>query len=294
MEMVLALLSFSSPESSLRVFDNMKGDGSVLTKLAKAAVIEQFRAKRFEKLMSERYMASEKPPRETMHKENKKYNLQSEGEYFDETKYQAPGSEQDAFENWERKLQTRDFKGAEEILRKRSPNLRDKNGATIPTKIGQMENEDDRRRAWIMFTQNNGDVNIEDMNKQTAIFHAKNAWETNHIANMGANLDHRDKNGDTALHNAIKNKNTAKSQTLIDKGADINIKNYDQKTPLMLAIEYEDYETAENLIKHGANINAMDAEGKTVMDYEIRDANIRKLLQERMEEIKQDNNEVPF
>ena len=93
-------------------------------------------------------------------------------------------------------------KGRKKYSEKRSPNLRDKNGATIPTKIGQMENEDDRRRAWIMFTQNNGDVNIEDMNKQTAIFHTKNARETNHIANMGANLDHRDKNGDTALHNA--------------------------------------------------------------------------------------------
>lgn len=51
------------------------------------------------------------------------------------------------------------------------------------------------------------------------------------------NVNGHDKNGQTPLMLASKNKNSAIAKLLIDAGADVNIRRKNSKTPLMMAPE---------------------------------------------------------
>ena len=87
---------------------------------------------------------------------------------------------------------------------------------------------------------------------------ASAGWETavEVLLDFGANVNVRDSNGNTPLHNALLRKDRkyrATIELLIDKEADINAQNYEGDTPLHRALINYDYETASLLIDIGAN-----------------------------------------
>lgn len=294
MEMFLALLSFSTPGSSSRAFENIKGEGSFASRLAGTLALEQYRANKFKKMLNsnKEVPVDEKPPQDIPEQEDNQSNLghSSKGIYFDETKYQT-SSQNNGIDTWANKVEKGDLRGAETLLRQNSPNIKDASGATIPTKIGQIENAQTREKAWTMFTRNKGDLELEDNNKQTAIFHTKTPWETSHVANAGANLEHKDGFGNTPLNHAIKSDNTAKAQTLINKGANLNTKDNQGKTPLINAVEKKDYETVKYLVDKGADVELEDNRGQTARDIARSDEKIITLLNNKQVDMEDTQNE---
>ena len=83
----------------------------------------------------------------------------------------------------------------------------------------------------------------------------------------GADVDSRDNDGSTALHNtaftADNEQGKDVAELLIVKGADVNAKNNDGWTPLHRAVNNRNKDLAELLIAEGADVNARDNDGWT-------------------------------
>ncbi|XP_055848446.1 serine/threonine-protein phosphatase 6 regulatory ankyrin repeat subunit A-like [Episyrphus balteatus] len=80
-----------------------------------------------------------------------------------------------------------------------------------------------------------------------------------------ANIDIKNKYGDTALHIAAKYDNTNILKTLLKNGAYVDSKNTKLVTPLHVAIEFKRLETFSILLDHGSSIDAKDIDGNTVL-----------------------------
>ena len=86
------------------------------------------------------------------------------------------------------------------------------------------------------------------------------------LLELGADINVRDSQGNTPLHDAFlkkDNKYKVIIELLIDKGADINAQNYEGNTPLHSALVNYDYDTASLLINMGADINIPNKLGTT-------------------------------
>ncbi|EAY03346.1 ankyrin repeat protein, putative [Trichomonas vaginalis G3] len=113
-------------------------------------------------------------------------------------------------------------------------------------------------------------ANINGKNKfgETALFTAacENSKEiVKLLISHGANINEKDNNGQTALHIAAENNNKEVTELLILHGANINEKNNNGKTTLHIATLCNSKETAELLISHGININEKNNNGKTTL-----------------------------
>jgi ankyrin repeat protein len=90
--------------------------------------------------------------------------------------------------------------------------------------------------------------------------------------NFGADVDVKNKWGDTPLHLA---KNVEIAKLLIEKGADVNAKDNGGETPLHLASYNDSIELATLLLDRGADVGAKDDDGETPLDtaysYEMKD-----------------------
>lgn len=69
------------------------------------------------------------------------------------------------------------------------------------------------------------------------------------LLERGANIDETNSAGETALHQAARNKCTAMVQLLLDKGAEINATDYDGDTALHIAAWYGCEEVVELLVE---------------------------------------------
>jgi len=91
-------------------------------------------------------------------------------------------------------------------------------------------------------------------------------------------LDLQDRRtGLTALMKAAFNGKEQVVQMLADKGADIDMKDKEGHTALMLAAFRGHTEVVRTLLTRGANMNLSDKSGKTALEY-ARPKNIRALL----------------
>jgi ankyrin repeat protein len=84
----------------------------------------------------------------------------------------------------------------------------------------------------------------------------------------GANIDEANGAGETALHQAARNKCTAMVQLLLDKGAKIDATDNDGDTALHMAALYSCKEVLELLVERGAKIDANNV--KTAQDEAAR------------------------
>ena len=80
---------------------------------------------------------------------------------------------------------------------------------------------------------------------------------------LGADVNARDRNGDTALHHAIDSENIKAMEILLKNGINVNARSKDGGTPLLFALDRrKNPKIVELLIKYGANVNLGVKEGE--------------------------------
>lgn len=97
----------------------------------------------------------------------------------------------------------------------------------------------------------------------------KNLDTIKFLISKGADVNTKDKYGDTPLHDSSNSGHLMISTFLIEKGADININNKNGETPLHKSAYHGHFEVAELLINKGANINAVDIANLTPLNFAI-------------------------
>ena len=94
-------------------------------------------------------------------------------------------------------------------------------------------------------------------------------WDFFRTIEQGADVNTKDKNGQTSLHLAVKFCDTKLCKLLLQHGADVNTKDKDGRTPLHDAAQ-RCYESCELLLQHGADVNAKDKHGWTPLHVTVR------------------------
>ena len=90
----------------------------------------------------------------------------------------------------------------------------------------------------------------------------------NDLLNAGANVNGKDKNGDTPLHYAAENDNPEIINALLNAGANVNKQNGFGQTPLHTAVRYNDNpEIIAALLNAGASVNEKNTFGSTPLHF---------------------------
>jgi len=79
----------------------------------------------------------------------------------------------------------------------------------------------------------------------------------------GANLNARERWGETPLHFAARCNNRPVAEVLLELGADVDARNHAGRTPAHMAASEGHADMLELLIKHGADIYARDDQGRS-------------------------------
>jgi len=95
------------------------------------------------------------------------------------------------------------------------------------------------------------------------------------LLEYGADVDSRNKYGETPLHGASWNGKLDAGQHLVEYGADINARNEDDWTPLFHAVFHGHTEFAQMLIIRGAVINARSVFGSTPLHVAVRRGDVQ-------------------
>lgn len=80
----------------------------------------------------------------------------------------------------------------------------------------------------------------------------------NYFIDHGADLESKDDNDWTPLHNTAKVGDIQTTKKLLDAGADINARTENYETPLCIALQFGKIELAEHLIDSGADVQSKD------------------------------------
>lgn len=83
----------------------------------------------------------------------------------------------------------------------------------------------------------------------------------------GTEVEHRNFNGETALHVAASLGNLGMVQYLIGKGADVNAETTKKWLPIHHAVRFERINVVNFLIAKGATLNAPTSDGLTALDF---------------------------
>ncbi len=98
------------------------------------------------------------------------------------------------------------------------------------------------------------------------------------LAAKRADLNIRDKNGDTPLHLAIRSGNMKAARALIEAGAHLSLSNHDGIQPLMTAaIKKNGQYLVSLLIFHGARVNVTDHHKNTPLHYAAQTGNLQSV-----------------
>jgi uncharacterized protein len=85
------------------------------------------------------------------------------------------------------------------------------------------------------------------------------------LLRQGANLQVRDREGNTALAIAAYYDRAEIAEALLARGADPNVRGLNGLTPLMRAAENGNVDVARVLLKYGAKVNAQGLTGETAL-----------------------------
>lgn len=98
--------------------------------------------------------------------------------------------------------------------------------------------------------------------------------------NQGADINFKDKDGDTPLLYATQSRKDLAAKLLINRGANINEVNDLGLNALMYATNSDSYDLVLLLLSKGANVNFKDKNGNTALTFAVRSNNVRmvKLL----------------
>ena len=87
------------------------------------------------------------------------------------------------------------------------------------------------------------------------------------VIDNGANIDDKDRNGNTALHYCVYYKNYELMKYLVDNGANVNIQDNNGNTPLMLALKHGYKNFSDFLIDNGADKNIKNFNDENFFNY---------------------------
>ena len=90
-----------------------------------------------------------------------------------------------------------------------------------------------------------------------------------YLISKNADLNLRNKNGNTLLHIAIEKKDKELVKYLLGKNANVNIQNFMGDTPLMQAIYFDEKEIINLLLEKNPDLNLKDSEGMTAIVHAI-------------------------
>lgn len=116
--------------------------------------------------------------------------------------------------------------------------------------------------------------------------------EVKDVLAKGANVNARDKQGNTAMHYAALNKELKIIQLLKSKGADVNARNAEGSTPLMVvAVDLGPVNNAKLLVQNNADPSLKNQDQRTAFEM-ARDANAKRKPNEKNDELVQYLDEV--
>ncbi|KAL6895758.1 hypothetical protein HDV57DRAFT_506989 [Trichoderma longibrachiatum] len=103
-----------------------------------------------------------------------------------------------------------------------------------------------------------------------------NNWQSTvrQLLQMGAFIDARDRNGNTALLLSLFHGHEAIAELLIEAGANINARESDGQTALLIAVRFEHEDLVRILIDKGSDVDAKDYYGNTAWTMARRNVNI--------------------
>ncbi|KAG9336335.1 hypothetical protein JZ751_002682 [Albula glossodonta] len=127
------------------------------------------------------------------------------------------------------------------------------------------------RRARVRFTQ--GAVFM-------AACSAGDREEVAALLRQGADINHANIDGLTALHQACIDENAEMVQFLVESGSDVNRGDNEGWTPLHAAASCGFLQISKYLIEHGARVGAVNSEGELPLDVATEDAMERLLKEE--------------
>ena len=146
------------------------------------------------------------------------------------------------------------------------PNITDANGCTW---LHAAVCWNCRKEALQAIIGHGTDVNAMNKQKQTALALAcenGNVDDVKLLLNARADPNIADVNGNTLLHNAVRNTISKETlQAIIDHGADVNAVNNEGATALLLACNIEHRESVNVLMRAGANTSIVDVHGDTCL-----------------------------
>lgn len=106
------------------------------------------------------------------------------------------------------------------------------------------------------------------------------------LLNKGANTEIKDREGNTALHDAALMGDPTAMAYLISMKAKVDATNNNGETPLILAVHRKDIDLVRQLVEAGADPKAQDTiAGKSALDYAKQDARLGA-IQKVMEDAK--------
>ena len=137
------------------------------------------------------------------------------------------------------------------------------------------------------------DVNAKDKNGNTPLHRASNSGgieNVKYLVEQGANVNAKDGFGATPLHGAF---SAGVAKYLIMHGADVNAKDNDGNTPLHVGIYMSNKEVVEFFVECGADVNAKNNNGCTPLHWACQEADtgIAKYLIEHGADIRAKNKE---
>uniref|UniRef100_A0A4W4E6K0 Protein phosphatase 1, regulatory subunit 12C n=1 Tax=Electrophorus electricus TaxID=8005 RepID=A0A4W4E6K0_ELEEL len=104
--------------------------------------------------------------------------------------------------------------------------------------------------------------------------------EVAELLRQGADINHANIDGLTALHQACIDENAEMVQFLVESGSDVNRGDNEGWTPLHAAASCGFIQIAKYLIEHGAQVGAVNSEGELPLDVAMEDAMERLLKAE--------------
>jgi len=125
-----------------------------------------------------------------------------------------------------------------------------------------------------MLDQNPLLVNIRDTSDDTfdTLLHKKAKYEDSFseavfraLVSAGADVNARNKSGETPLHSALSSDNEESVKILLELGANPNIPSRMEKTPLHIAVDQHNEKVVKLLLKFGANPNIPSEIGETAL-----------------------------
>ncbi|MHC4540185.1 MAG: ankyrin repeat domain-containing protein [Planctomycetota bacterium] len=126
------------------------------------------------------------------------------------------------------------------------------------------------------FVESGTDVNVKDENHQTPLHEAisnKHKDVAQFLIEQGADVNAKGKRGCTPLYSAIWNGDADMIELLISKGADVNYSPERDYPLLHYAVWMENTDIARVLLDHGTNSDVKDQDGRTAFRHAVDAAN---------------------